>query len=118
MPIGQGGLTGANQSPQTSAPRPADPILKDPILVRNCQAEYEQALKSLGGSGGQMNTNMSGTPKQVAELGSATDKALSESQSIHADMRRDEILWRKIECKTDQENRKLDYLLNINGAHR
>jgi hypothetical protein len=48
----------------------------------------------------------------------ATDETLSETQSMHADMRRDEILLRKIECKTDQENRKLDYLLNINGAHR
>jgi hypothetical protein len=68
--------------------------MHDPILMRNCQAEYDHA---------------------AAGFGAAAPQDLYTPAAIDT---RNAAFLRRIECKIDQENHKLDYLLNINGARR
>ena len=86
--------------PPTAAVRPQDPVLHDPVLLRNCQAEYDQAIKGLSLS--------SGSP----------DWKPSAADLARADAQRHDALLKKLDCKTDQINRKLDYVLNVNVPRR
>jgi hypothetical protein len=66
--------------------------VQDPILARNCQGEYDQAVKKITGVGFSAPPDTAEVTKQEVLLNGA--------------------LLRKLDCKTDQANRKLDILLN------
>jgi hypothetical protein len=123
-----GGLGAAVQPPTTATAKPVDPVLRDPILLRNCQAEYDQAMKFLGSSGPAATSNaqssaqqMGGSIQPQAQMAGkpmGSDPASLAAEAARLEVLRNRALLNKLECKTDQANRKLDYVLNVNVPRR
>src|SRR5262249_49114406 len=108
--------------------KPVDPILRDPILLRNCQAEYDQAMKTLapatnsgggGSGGGGGGAQMGGAVQQPSTMSSGETLGNDAAgESVRLDVLRNRALLNKVEFRTEQANRKLDYVLNVNVPRR